>query len=86
MEDITPEDLPYPKDVLIIQDRTTLLRTLTNLSPTCAEICQIVAKKHFLFSTDKYHQQPFKTLDRLRRGSSENIILAGPARKKPHDF
>ena len=31
LEDITPEDLPYPKDALFIQDRTTLLHNLTIL-------------------------------------------------------
>ena len=66
LEDITPEDLPYHKDALFIQDRTTLLHNLTNLSPTCGEIClqvldQMVAKKHFLFSTDSHHPQSIKT-------------------------
>ena len=72
LEDITPEDLPYHKDALFIQDRTTLLHNLTNLPPTYGEICQqvfdqMVAKKHFLFSTDSYHPQSIKTLERLRR-------------------
>ncbi|KAK2183590.1 hypothetical protein NP493_304g07046 [Ridgeia piscesae] len=80
LEDITPEDLPYPKDALFIQDRTTLLHNLTNPPPTCGEIClhvldQMVAKKHFLFSTDSYHPQ----------SSSETIILAGPSTRKPYD-
>ena len=45
----------------------------------------MVAKKHFLFSTDSYHPQSSKTLERFRRRSSEKIILAGPATKKPYD-
>ena len=41
--------------------------------PTCGEIClkvldQMVAKKHFLFSTDSYHPQPIKAQERLGRG------------------
>ena len=89
LEDITPEDLPNLKDALFIKDRTTLLHTLINLPPTCGEIClhvldQMVAKKHFLFSIDSYHPQSIKTLERLRRGSSEKIILAGPATRKPY--
>jgi hypothetical protein len=45
----------------------------------------MVAKKHFLFSTDRRHPQSIKTLERLRRGSSETIILAGPSTRKPYD-
>uniref|UniRef100_UPI00358E9904 uncharacterized protein isoform X1 n=1 Tax=Myxine glutinosa TaxID=7769 RepID=UPI00358E9904 len=91
LEDTTPEDLPYPKDALFIQDGMALLHTLANLPPTCGEIClqvldQIVAKKHFLFSTDSYHPESIKVQERLRRGSSEKIILAGPVTRKPFDF
>lgn len=46
----------------------------------------MVAKKHFLFSTDSYHPESIKSQERLRRGSSEKIILAGPATRKPYDF
>ena len=58
-----------------IQDRATLLNhNLTNLPPTGGEIClqvfdHMVAKKHFLFSTDNHHPQSIKTLERLRRES-----------------
>ena len=44
-----------------------------------------VAKKHCLFSTDSYHPQSIKTLERLRRWSSETIILTGPATRKPYE-
>jgi len=46
----------------------------------------MVAKKHFLFSTDSYHPESIKAQERLRRGSSEKIILAGPVTRKPYDF
>ena len=90
LEDTTPGNLPYPKDALI-QDGMTLLHVLTNLPPTCGEIClqildQMAAKKHFLFSTDSYHPESIKSQERLRRGSSERIILSGPATRKPYDF
>lgn len=91
LEDVTPENLPYPNDALFIQDGMALLHTLTNILPTCGEIClqildQMVAKKHFLFSTDSYHPGSIKAQERQRRGSSEKIILAGPATRKPYDF
>uniref|UniRef100_UPI00358FCD05 uncharacterized protein n=1 Tax=Myxine glutinosa TaxID=7769 RepID=UPI00358FCD05 len=80
-----------PKDALFIQDGMALLHTLANLSPTCGEIClqvldQMVAKKHFLFSTDSYHLESIKVQERFKRGSSEKIILAGPVTRKPYDF
>ena len=76
---------------MFIQEGMALLHTLANLPPTCGEIClqvldQMVAKKHFWFSTDSYYPQSIKTQERLRRGSSEKIILAGPATRKPYDF
>lgn len=91
LEDITLEDLPYPEDALFIQDGMALLHTLSNLPLTCGDIClqvldQMVAKKHFLFATDSYHPDSIKAQERLRRGSSEKIILAGPATRKPYDF
>ena len=91
LENITPEDLPYPNDALFIQDRTTLLHNLNNLPPTSGEIClqvleQMVAKKNFLVSPGSYHSQLIKTLERLRRGSSEKIIPAEPATRKPYDL
>ena len=60
-------------------------------SPTYGDIYlqvldQMVAKKHFLFSTDSYRPQFIKAKERLKRGSSEVITLAGPATRKPHDF
>ena len=91
LEDTTPEDLPYPTDAMFIQDGKALLHTLTNLPPTWGEIClhvldKMVAKKHFLFTTDSYHPQSIKAQERLRCRSSEKIILAGPTTRKPYDF
>ena len=91
LEDITPENLPYPNDALFIQDGMALFHTLANLPPTCGEIClqvldQMVAKKHFLFSTDSYHPESIKAQERLRCGGAETIILSGPATRRPYDF
>ena len=91
LEDVTPEDLLYPKDALVIQDGMALFHTLSNHSPTFGEIClqvldQMVPKRHFLFSTDSYHPQSIKAQERLRRGTSEKIIVDGPATRKPWDF
>ena len=68
-----------------------LLHVLTNRPPTCGEIClqildQMVAKKHFIFSTDSYHSGSMKAQETLRRGSSDRIIMSGPATRKPFDL
>ena len=91
LEDLSSDDLPYPQDALFIQDGMALFHTLTNLPPTCGEIClqvldQMAVKKNFIFSTDSYHENSIKAQERLRRGSSERILLAGPATRKPFDF
>ena len=45
MEDTSPEDLPYPKDALIIQDRTTLLHILTNFPrPVVRYACKFLIR------------------------------------------
>ncbi|XP_068227367.1 uncharacterized protein [Palaemon carinicauda] len=75
MEEFNQDELPYPKDALFIQDGMALLHVLSNLPPTCGEIClqildQMIAKKHFLFSTDSYFPGSIKAQERLRRGNS----------------
>ncbi|XP_068202843.1 uncharacterized protein [Palaemon carinicauda] len=74
MEEFNQDELPYPKDALFIQDGMALLHVLSNLPPTCGEIClqildQMIAKKHFLFSTDSYFPGSIKAQERLRRGT-----------------
>lgn len=91
LEDTPPRDLSYPPDALFIQDGMALLHTLTNLPPTCGEIClqildQMIIRNNFVFSTDCYHEDSIKSQERLRRGTSEKILLAGPATRKPYDF
>ena len=91
MQDISAEDISYPEDALFIQDGNALFHMLDNLPPTCGEICllildHMVSKKQFIFSTDSYHPNSIKAQERLRRGSSERIMLGGPATRKPYDF
>uniref|UniRef100_UPI00358FADE9 uncharacterized protein n=1 Tax=Myxine glutinosa TaxID=7769 RepID=UPI00358FADE9 len=46
----------------------------------------LVHSSNITVSTDSYHPESIKAQERLRRGSSEKIILAGPATRKPYDF
>ena len=91
LEDVTSGELKYPQDALFIQHGMALLHVLKDLPPTFGDISlkildQMVAKKHFLFSTDSYYPESIKAQERQRRGSSEKIILPGPATRKPYDF
>lgn len=90
LDDKTNE-VPYPKDAIFIQDGNALFHALTNLSHTFGAIClqvldQMVAKKHFIFSTDSYQPHSIKAQERLRRGFSKKFIVQGMATKKPQDF
>ena len=90
LEDATSDDLFYPQSTLH-QRRHGSSPYTEKLPQTCGEIClqvldQMVAKKNFLFSTDCYHKDSIKTQERLRRGSSERMLIAGPATRKPYDF
>uniref|UniRef100_UPI00358E00C9 uncharacterized protein isoform X5 n=1 Tax=Myxine glutinosa TaxID=7769 RepID=UPI00358E00C9 len=85
------EEVPYPKDALLIQDGNALFHMMSNLPPTCGEICmqlldQMVAKHHFVFSTDCYQPDSIKAQERLRRGSTEKYIIDGPNTRRPYDF
>ncbi|KAK5856856.1 hypothetical protein PBY51_008422 [Eleginops maclovinus] len=90
MEDV-PEDVPYPEEAFYIQDGNALFHALFNLPPTFEGIClqaldHMVAKKHFVFSTDSYQADSVKAQERLRRGVSQRYIIGGPATRKPSDF
>ncbi len=85
------EEVPYPKDALYIQDGNALFHMMFNLPPTCGEICMqlldlMVAKHHFVFSTDCYQPDSIKAQERLRRGFTEKYIIDGPNTRKPYDF
>lgn len=85
------EEVTYPKDALYIQDGNALFHMMSNLPPTCGEICMqlldlMVAKHHFVFSTDCYQPDSIKAQERLRRGFTEKYIIDGPNTQKPYDF
>lgn len=86
------EEIQCPKEAtLFIQDGNALIHALKNLPSTFGHIClqildQMIAKNDFVFSTDCYHPDSVKGQERLRRGSSQKLIVDGPATRKPADF
>ena len=45
----------------------------------------MLPKKNFVFSTDSYDKYSVKAQERVRRGSSQQLIIDGPATRKPPD-
>ena len=89
--DDTPEEVPYPREAIHIQDGNALFYVLTNLPNTCGDIClqvldQMVDKQNFIFSTDSYHTDSIKAQERLHRGYSQKYLIDGPSTRKPTDF
>ena len=83
----TPEEVPYPRYAIYIQDGMGLLYVLTNLPQTFGDICLqlldcMASKRNFIFSTDCYHADSIKAQERLRRGFSQTYIIDGPATEK----
>ena len=46
----------------------------------------MIAKQHFVFSTDSNRLDSIKAQERLRRGFTEKCIISGLHIRKPHDF
>jgi len=85
-----PEETPLTKS-LYIQDGNALSHALKNLPPTFSAICfqvlgQMVAEKNFVFSTDSYHADSIKALERLCCGLSQLYIIEGEGARKTVDF
>ncbi|CAL8381067.1 unnamed protein product [Arctogadus glacialis] len=81
--------MSYSKEAFYIQDGNAIFHALMNLPPTFEGSLQsldhMVAKKHFVFSTDSYHDDFVKAQERLRCGVSQRYIIGGPA-TRPSDF
>ena len=85
------ENVSYPTDAFFIQDGNSTFHSLKDLPPTFGGIClkildQMVPKKNFVFSTDSYDKYSVKAQERLRRGSSQKLLIDGPATRKPPDM
>ena len=81
----------YPLYPFYIQDGNALFHSLTKPAETIEGIClqlldTMVAETNFIFSTDSYFQQSIKSLERLRRGSSQPYPIEGPSTSTPADF
>ena len=84
-------EVSYPADAFFVQDGNAIFHSIKSLPQTFGQTClmmldQMVAKKTFIFSTDRYLPNSIKSTERLRRGTSEQLLLDGPATRRPADW
>ena len=77
--------------VLYIEDGNARLHALKEIPDTFEQIClklldQLPRNSDVLFSTDMYKDGSVKSQERLRRGSSERLLLEGIKMRRPPDF
>ena len=85
-------DEPFPPDneTLVIEDGNAIFYYLSqvpgNFRGIAEKIFNLMAKKPFvIFSTDMYHPNSVKAVERLRRGSAAKFIVRGENAKKPKE-
>ena len=49
-------------------------------------LSQMTQEQNFIFSTDSYHEDSIKGQKRARRGTADQIILDGPAIRRPNNL
>ena len=87
------DDMPPPtQDTFYIADGNALFHMMTKLPRTFEEICirilkEVTPKRNgIIFSTDAYHPLSIKTQERLRRGTSDTLLLNGTKMRVPQDW
>lgn len=89
--DVDDAQLPFDANTLLIQDGNALFHTLTDVPNNFMLIAHRVFDSipkgvDVVFSTDMYHEDSVKDMERQQRGSSEKLIIGGPLTKKPPDW
>lgn len=76
---------------VVIEDGNAIFHCLTDLPGTFKEISErtfdMMSKcKIVIFSTDMYKALSVKTMERVRRGTSNKLLVGGPKTKKPVEW
>ena len=90
-KDVNDAPIPAPDVTLLIEDGNALFYYMRELPSTFKDICykvfDIMPKSaDIIFSTDMYHVNSIKTLERKRRGCGEKLIVRGEMTRKPADW
>ena len=90
-KDMSPANETLQKETLLIIDGNATIQALVQVPPIFFDIGKSVlhfTPKHCqtTFSTDLYHPNSMKTLERKRQGEGKRLILGGKSSKKRHDW
>ena len=87
------EDSPLPNhdERLVIQDGNAVFHCMkdipSNFNKICAKVFDIMPHAgDVVFSTDSYNPNSIKSMERLRRGCGERLIIKGENTKRPVDW
>ena len=91
LKDVDNATPPEAQDTFVIHDGNAFFYYMKDLPPNFGKIGTSVfemmpAKSCGVFSTDSYHKNSIKTLERARRGQSAQLIVGGPSTKRPSDW
>ena len=80
---------PDENFTLVIEDGNALFYTLKdmprNFNEICLKLSGVVSSKtcDMIFSTDMYHPDSVKSMEKCRRKSGDKLIIKGASTKKP---
>ena len=87
------DDIPEPprEQTLLIDDGNASFHSIKELPSNFQEICRklfqmIPNNIDFVFSTDMYKENSIKSMERMRRGCGEKMLIKGEKTRKPSDW
>jgi len=81
-----------PRDCMIIEDGNPLFHSLQEIPPSFGDIAHKILSsivRHaspVTFSTDMYSENSVKSVEHIRRGCEEKLIISGEKTKRPKDW
>jgi hypothetical protein len=83
--------LPSSGTTLVVEDGNAVLYYMREVPGNFKEICQkmldmMVKTSDVVFSTDMYHVDSVKAVERRKRGCGEKLIIQGEMTKRPSDW
>ena len=90
-KDVDNAALPSPATTLIIEDGNAVFHYMReipgNFKQTCQKVFDVMVKTSYVvFSTDMYHSNSVKAVERRRRGCGDRFIIQGEMTKRPADW
>ena len=91
VKDCDDAKLPQSEEAVVIEDGNAIFHMLREIPPTFGEISQKILsslplQSTVVFSTDMYKNNSVKSVERVRRGVSDKLIVSGVKTKRPKDW